>query len=86
MATIVPHPNDFADVFNSLLEMGVPVNQIATTSDTEYLGLVVPDDVYERWTGANSAEDEAPAPKRRGRPPKNAAPSESSPVDEETTP
>lgn len=83
MAVIVPHPSDFADTFQSLLDMGVPVNQIATTSDTEYLGLVVSDDVYERWT--ESTKDETPTPKRRGRPPKNPAP-ESSPVDEETSP
>lgn len=90
MAVIVPHPDYFARVFQSLVDFGVPVREIRTTTDTEYLGLVVADDVYNRWQadGDPTRNENAAQPKRRGRPPKNPAPAleESSPVDEETSP
>lgn len=89
MAVIVPHPDDLPDVLQSLLDLGVPAREIRSSSDYEYLALVVSDDVYDRWAaGSTKDEDSAPAPKRRGRPPKNPvpAPEESSPVDEETSP
>lgn len=85
MAVIVPGPGDFAAVYAELLELVGSPYEIRSTSDTPTLGLIVAEDVYERWVGS---EEPAPVAKRRGRPPKNPAPGpvESSPVDEETSP
>lgn len=86
MAVVVPRPEDFPRIYAELVAVAGSHSLIQSTSDTPTLGLIVADDVYDRWLG--SEESEPATPKRRGRPPKNPAPvpEESSPVTEETSP
>lgn len=68
MAVIYPSSEDFAKVYQELLDAGADRRQVRTNTDGPTLGLVVPDDVYDRWVDAQSDEaDEAPK-KRPGRP------------------
>jgi hypothetical protein len=69
MAVLYPG-KDFARVYRELEEITGDPRVIATTTDGPGLGLVIPDDVYDRWVDAQSAEpEETEAPKKRpGRP------------------
>lgn len=71
MAVLYPEKGDFAKVYQALLDLGGDRRQIKTTTDGPSLGLVVPDDLFDRFVGAESTEaDEAPK-KRPGRPRKS---------------
>jgi hypothetical protein len=78
MAHIYPQPEEFADVFNELLALTGDPRAIATTTEGPVpLGLVVSDDVYQRWQESTDSDDEPSdqdKPKKRGRPRKVAAP------------
>lgn len=73
MAVLYPR-DDFARVFKVLTEdLGADPRDLKTTTDGPGLGLVIPDDLFERLTEAeNSASDEdseqEPPRKRAGRP------------------
>ena len=70
MAVLYPGA-DFAKVYKELEEITGDPRAIATTTDGPGLGLVVSDDVYDRWVDAQSTEpeEETETPKKRpGRP------------------
>lgn len=68
MAVIYPRKEDFAKVLQELLDLGAGPRQIQTDSGGPSLGLVVTDDLYDRWVDSQSAETEKVAPKKVGRP------------------
>lgn len=82
MAHIYPQPEEFAEVANQLFELAGDPREVATTTEGPVpLGLVVSDDLYQRWMDAYSTDDlsdsdssDLDKPKKRGRPRKNAAP------------
>lgn len=64
MAVIVPEAGRFAEVFAALSALVAdPKRDIRATTDTALLGLVVSDEVYDRYMEG----DTTPAPKRRTR-------------------
>jgi hypothetical protein len=76
MAVLYPR-DDFARVFHVLLDLaGGDASVIKTTTDGPGLGLVFPDELFDRFVeqenGTDSSEEEEPqAPKKRpGRPKK----------------
>jgi hypothetical protein len=62
MPIIYPEPDQFAAVFAELAALAARTRDIATTSEGPVLGLVVPDDLYQRWV----KPQEPGAPKKRG--------------------
>lgn len=71
MAVIYPSPEDFAAVFEAVSSLAARPKDVQTTSDGPVpLGLVVPDDVYERWV----AQQEKPAAPAKQTVPKKATP------------
>jgi hypothetical protein len=62
MASVYPEPDRFAAVFEELAALAPDVRVIATTTDGPHLGLVVPDDLHDRWVQSQ----EPGAPKKRG--------------------
>jgi hypothetical protein len=88
MAVIYPQPEDFAAVYKSLESLVDSPREITTTTDGPVpLGLVVADDVYQRYLVLEDLDEEneepEKAPKRRGRPRRNPEPVES---EQEPTP
>lgn len=74
MAVIYPSPEDFSAVFNALAELTDRPQDIQTTTDGPVpLGLVVPDDLYQRWV----ADQESPTPAKKTVPKKAPAKKES---------
>jgi hypothetical protein len=79
MALVVPEKGQARNVAKRLLQLADNPGQVATTADGPAgVSFVVPDDLYDRYIGADDAPTEAPAattdesvvaPKRRGRPP-----------------
>lgn len=71
MAVLFPR-DDFARVFNVLMDLnGGNAAEIRTTTDGPGLGLVIPDELFDRFVEAESAtsDEEPQAPKKRpGRP------------------
>lgn len=76
MAHIYPQPEDFAEVANQLFELAGDPREVATTTEGPVpLGLVVSDDLYQRWQDSlDSESSDQDQPKKRGRPRKVAAP------------
>ena len=83
MAHIYPKPEEFAEVTNQLLELADDPRQVASTTEGPVpLGLVVPDDLYQRWQDSLDSDDDSSdqdKPKKRGRPRKVAAEQEPTP-------
>ena len=71
MAVIYPGEN-FAEVYRMVEELAGDPRQITTTTDGPGLGLVISDDLYNRWlqaAGVATETEETEAPKKRpGRP------------------
>ena len=58
MAHIYPQPEEFAEVANQLLELaGNPLEVATTTEGPVPLGLVVSDDLYQRWQDSLDSSD-----------------------------
>jgi len=72
MAVLYPGDN-FTQVYLQLEELAGGPRAIRTTTDGPGLGLVISDDLYNRWLEANGAvnTEGTEAPKRRGRPRKS---------------
>lgn len=77
--TVIPEKGNFPAVAQALLEAADHPSQVQMVTYPA-AGFLVPEDVFERFEAANSAEGEAeqetPAPRRRGRPRKAAADAE----------
>lgn len=69
MAVLYPR-DDFARVFHVLMDLnGGNAAEIRTTTDGPGLGLVIPDELFDRFVEAESVDEEPQAPKKRpGRP------------------
>ena len=74
MAVLYPR-DDFARVYRVLEDLAGDPRQIATTTDGPGLGLVISDDLYDRFLeaeGVSTETEEDETPKRRpGRPRKS---------------
>lgn len=71
MAVLYPKRDDFAKVYQALLDLGGDRRTIRTTSDGPSLGLVIPDDLFDRFVGAEPAEADETPKRRPGRPRKS---------------
>lgn len=79
MALIVPEKGQTRDVAKRLLELVDDPHIIATTADgPDGVSFIVPDDLYDKYVGAEEATEQTPAEttdeglpasRRRGRPP-----------------
>lgn len=71
MAVLYPGDN-FVQVYRQLEELAGDPRQIATTTDGPGMGLVISDDLFNRWletVGESAETDATEAPKKRpGRP------------------
>jgi hypothetical protein len=80
---VYPEQGEFPRIAKALLEAADHPRQVLTVSNPR-MGFLVPEDVFNRFHNAQAAaweredvqpvQEEAPAPKRRGRPRKQAAP------------
>lgn len=71
MAVLYPKQGDFAKVYQALLDLGGDRRTIQTTTDGPSLGLVIPDDLFNRFVGAESTEVDETPKRRPGRPRKS---------------
>lgn len=63
MAVFYPKPDEFAALYNELIELGASPKEIKTTSDGPVpLGLEVSDDLFQRYLDSHKQPD---APKKR---------------------
>lgn len=81
MAIVIPERGQEAEVARKLLDLADHPDQVQSSGDGPHgVAFYVPDELAEKYEAdapekveeADSSEDEAPKPKRRGRPPKNA--------------
>jgi hypothetical protein len=68
MAVLYPKKEDFALVYQQLEDLAGNKRLIQTTTDGPSLGLVVSDEVFDRWVDAQTTDTEKAAPKKVGRP------------------
>ena len=67
MAYMYPKSEEFAQVFQDLAALAGRPRDIRTTTDGPVpLGLVVPDDLFERYQATLELPVEAETPKKRG--------------------
>jgi hypothetical protein len=88
MAIVIPRRGEAEKTAKLLLELADSQWDVKTTTEfggDKGVAFVVPDDLHDRYLvaighGKEEEAEEAPAPKRRGRPPRKAA----APVEEST--
>lgn len=71
MAVIVPEPEHFTRIMAILVELSGDAKQIKATTDTPTLGLVVSDELYDKYlwhTGVVDVPEPEPVKRRPGRP------------------
>lgn len=62
MITLTPTAEEFPDVFRVLFDLSDSVHDVATTTDTTQLGLVVPDYLYDRYRRYLDLDNESSPP------------------------
>lgn len=73
MAVVYPEPAEFGKIYNELLALVGNPKLLPTTTDGPILGIVVPDDAYEKWAKADPPAKPAPVKRAPGRPKKEPA-------------
>ena len=74
-------PDDFAAEVRILLDLASDRRDVKTTTDGPKLGVIVPEELYQRYLTYQGLVQDEPAPKKRGpgRPRKNPLPEEPTP-------